>query len=60
GNMECTCLLMRFMLIMGHNLIWTVLIDQLSRLQGGGHTAPSYQPERCLAMLRRWISNEPL
>ncbi|CAN6311537.1 unnamed protein product [Urochloa humidicola] len=29
-------------------------------VKGGGHTAPEYQPERCLAMFKRWISNKPL
>ncbi|CAD6220173.1 unnamed protein product [Miscanthus lutarioriparius] len=29
-------------------------------LQGGGHTAPEYEPERCFAMFSRWILNHPL
>ena len=29
-------------------------------LQGGGHTAPEYEPERCFAMFSRWILNNPL
>ncbi|PUZ44439.1 hypothetical protein GQ55_8G097700 [Panicum hallii var. hallii] len=29
-------------------------------VKGGGHTAPEFQPERCLAMFKRWISNKPL
>ncbi|TVU25637.1 hypothetical protein EJB05_28141, partial [Eragrostis curvula] len=29
-------------------------------IKDGGHTAPEYQPERCFAMIQRWISGKPL
>ncbi|XP_066162204.1 serine carboxypeptidase-like 3 [Oryza sativa Japonica Group] len=29
-------------------------------VKGGSHTVPEFEPERSLAMFKRWISNEPL
>uniref|UniRef100_A0A0D3HL90 Carboxypeptidase n=1 Tax=Oryza barthii TaxID=65489 RepID=A0A0D3HL90_9ORYZ len=34
--------------------------NDLTFATGGGHTAPEYQPERCLAMFGRWISEKSL
>jgi hypothetical protein len=42
-------------------MLLTVALEWIwIELQGAGHTAPEYEPERCFAMFRRWILNRPL
>ncbi|GJN40134.1 hypothetical protein PR202_gb29307 [Eleusine coracana subsp. coracana] len=47
-----------FTIAYSNNLTFATV--KLFVVQGGGHTAPEFQPERCLAMFRRWISGNPL
>ncbi|BAH95239.1 Os11g0431700, partial [Oryza sativa Japonica Group] len=42
-----------FTIAYGNNLTFATV-------KGAGHTAPEFEPERCFAMFKRWISSIPL
>ncbi|TVU25634.1 hypothetical protein EJB05_28138 [Eragrostis curvula] len=49
-----------FTISYSNNMTFTTIKVTTHLCLGGGHTAPEYQPERCFAMIQRWISDKPL